>query len=306
MLTKAPDSNPVRRLALTGLTVVAALLMTGPATATAATLTPGAFVAGAGESNDVTVTDGGGMHTWVDTGAPIFAAGGCVPACANPPGTTITCPAAFETALLLADMNDQTRFEGAFPNRITQLGGFGDDRLRGGSATVLNDMLGDAGADVLEGGGGLGDRANYSTRTNDVAVSLNDVADDGEGGENDNVLSSVEDVVTGSGNDTVAGNAVANEITTGTGNDLVGGGAGDDALFTAEGSDTLEGGAGDDALLAGEGSDTLAGGDGNDNLTANRPGGGPGDGSDSVSGGPGVISPRSRLKPGHRTSPRSA
>ena len=270
MLTSAPESNPVRRLLLTALTVVATLLIIVPATATAATLTPGAFVAGAGETNDVTVTDGGATHTWVDTGATILAAGGCVPAGVNPPGTTITCAAAFETTLLLSDMNDQTRFDGAFPNLISQSGGPGDDRLRGGAATSENDMFGDAGADVLEGGAGAHDRANYGVSTNDVAVSLNDLADDGESGENDNVLSSVENVVTGSGNDTVAGNAVANQIDTGTGNDVVAGGAGDDNL------------------LAGEGADTLDGGDGNDAMTANRPGGGPSDGSDSVSGGPGI------------------
>ena len=85
MLTRATPSNPVRRLLLTALAVLGTLLTIGPATAAAATLTPGAFLAGAGETNDVRVTDGGATHTWVDTGAIINAAGGCVPAGVNAP-----------------------------------------------------------------------------------------------------------------------------------------------------------------------------------------------------------------------------
>ena len=68
----------------------------------------------------------------------------------------------------------------------------------------------------------------------------------------------IENVVAGSGNDRVTGNAAANRLE---------GRGGHDTLEGREGRDTLEGGKGDDRLMGGKGRDTLEGGEGNDRLT---------------------------------------
>ena len=68
----------------------------------------------------------------------------------------------------------------------------------------------------------------------------------------------IENVVAGSGNDRVTGNAAANRLE---------GRGGRDTLEGREGRDTLEGGKGDDRLMGGKGRDTLEGGVGNDRLT---------------------------------------
>lgn len=73
------------------------------------------------------------------------------------------------------------------------------------------------------------------------------------------------------GNDTVIGNAVANELS---------GGAGDDSLIGFAGDDTLLGGAGADSLFAGSGDDSALGGDGGDFIRA-------GGGADTLRGGEG-------------------
>lgn len=74
----------------------------------------------------------------------------------------------------------------------------------------------------------------------------------------------ITNLVTGSGNDTIFGNAAGNEIRAGAGNDTVSGGAGDDKVFGSAGNDTLAGGAGNDLLDGGVGTDVLAGGAGTD------------------------------------------
>ncbi len=70
----------------------------------------------------------------------------------------------------------------------------------------------------------------------------------------------IENVIAGSGNDTVTGNGVANQITGGAGNDNLSGFAGNDTLNGGLGDDTLDGGAGFDTLNGGDGTDTLIGG----------------------------------------------
>ncbi len=287
MLTRAPESKPVRRLLVTALTVVATLLTIGPATATAATLSPGAFLAGAGETNDVTVTNDGSTYRWVDTGAPITAAGGCLPAGANPPGATITCPAVGFITIDLLDLNDETDFVGAVSANTSQDGGAGDDTLRGSSASFFNFMTGGPGADLLAGGGSANDTAFYFGAT-DVAVSLDNVANDGAAGEGDNVLDAVENINTAAGNDTVTGSAADNDITTGAGNDVLDAGAGDDGVFGGAGDDSISGGSGDDVIQANEGADVVRGGDGNDDLSPGFTDGPVSDGADDLSGGPGT------------------
>ena len=68
----------------------------------------------------------------------------------------------------------------------------------------------------------------------------------------------IEDVIAGSGNDKVTGNAVANRLVGGAGNDELWGSGGDDVLEGGDDNDVLEGGLGADRLLGGAGMDTVS------------------------------------------------
>jgi len=75
-------------------------------------------------------------------------------------------------------------------------------------------------------------------------------------GENNlGIVGTIENVMAGSGDDRINGNAVANDISGGAGNDSVWGGAGDDRLYL---------GAGNDWVVAGPGSNVVDGGAGID------------------------------------------
>ncbi len=271
------------------LTALAGLLAVGPASALAATLTQGTFVAGAGESNSVTITEGGSTVTVVDTGATITAAGLCTPLGVNAPGATVTCPDGAGFTLTLGDQNDQTTFIGTFAGNFafwgaTQNGGGGNDTLRGpdGGLLVTNQMDGGAGADHFIGGANPNDSVRYDARTAALTVTMNDVADDGENGEGDNVASTTEDVVAGSGADTLVGSASDNVLQGGDGSDTISGGAGDDELSAGLGGDSVRGEAGNDVIFGGttfgdviDGSDLLSGGPGTDSTFVDAVGPGP-------------------------------
>ncbi len=172
--------------------------------------------------------------------------------------------------------------------------GSGNDTLLGNS--LANVLTGNSGNDKLTGGagsdsllGGLGDdtyvfsiasaaeadavteTANAGTDTLSFSTLKTDVVL--------NVGSSViqtihinrtlklnaatvfENVVSGSGNDTLLGNSLANVLTGNSGNDIIVGNSGDD---------TLSGGNGRDILIGGLGLDTLLGGNDDDILIAGR------------------------------------
>jgi Ca2+-binding RTX toxin-like protein len=101
---------------------------------------------------------------------------------------------------------------GAAPGTLA--GAAGDDTLVGGAAADLlsgGDLAGSAGSgdDTLDGRGGPdelrggdgSDTVSYATRTAAVTVSPDDVADDGQAGEQDNVRSDVESLLGGTGDD---------------------------------------------------------------------------------------------------------
>ncbi len=64
----------------------------------------------------------------------------------------------------------------------------------------------------------------------------------------------IENVTTGSGNDTITGNSANNILSSGNGADTLYGGAGNDTLSGGSGSDRLNGGAGNDTVLLESGS----------------------------------------------------
>ncbi|SDY83702.1 M10 family metallopeptidase C-terminal domain-containing protein [Citreimonas salinaria] len=76
----------------------------------------------------------------------------------------------------------------------------------------------------------------------------------------------IENLITGNGNDTVTGNAVANDINVGAGADSVHGGLGADTIEGGAGNDTLSGGDDADEVWGGLGADVLSGGAANDLL----------------------------------------
>jgi subtilisin family serine protease len=168
-------------------------------------------------------------------------------------------------------------------------GGDGDDTLVGTSAAN--------GADVFNGGAGS-DTADYSARTANLSVKIDQIANDGlvdvnsdpevTQSEADNIKMDVEKVTAGSGADTVTGGTTAGvEFHGGDGNDTLQGAAGNDILNGGSGADNIKGGSGNDTISGGAGNDTLYGDDpafpangGNDAITGN-------DGNDICYGGPG-------------------
>jgi Ca2+-binding RTX toxin-like protein len=139
-------------------------------------------------------------------------------------------------------------------------------------------LSGSGGNDVLDGGSG-NDTVDYSGMTTAVSMTLN------SGGTvtvtlaagNTDTLVSIENVIGGSGNDSIYGDTGANILTGGDGNDtMLGGfgadtlygGNGDDQLFGGEDQNILDGGAGNDLLAGGSAADTMIGGAGNDTFFA--------------------------------------
>lgn len=76
------------------------------------------------------------------------------------------------------------------------------------------------------------------------------------------VGTTIENAITGDGDDTVQGNEVANEIRTNGGNDTVFGGAGNDKIYGGTGNNTLNGDAGNDIFFAEGAADFFDGGAG--------------------------------------------
>jgi Ca2+-binding RTX toxin-like protein len=148
------------------------------------------------------------------------------------------------------------------------VGTSGNDTLTGtaGNDTIQgldgNDVLrGGAGNNVLDGGNGI-DTVEYAGTTA-VTVSLSVTGPQSTGVSNDTLIS-IENIVAGSGNDSLTGNGRANSITGADGNDTIFGRSGDDMLFGGNGNDWLFGGNGNDSHYGGSGDDWMADGSGND------------------------------------------
>jgi Ca2+-binding RTX toxin-like protein len=132
------------------------------------------------------------------------------------------------------------------------IGGLGDDSLDGGNGDdVLSGGVGDdsleggLGADHLSGGTGI-DGVTYAGRATPVAVTTNNIANDGEdkdrngsAEEGDNVRPNVENVTGGSNADILIANSSRNGLSGGPGDDLLDGGLGADILSGGPGSDTV-------------------------------------------------------------------
>lgn len=153
--------------------------------------------------------------------------------------------------------------------------GAGADHVFGDNGNdVINQPAAVDNGDVFDGGAGT-DQVSYAPRTGDVNVTLDANADDGVTGEGDFVQTTVENVTTGAGNDTIVGSPVPNRLIGNGGNDTISGAAGNDYLAGVGGNDTLRGVDGNDTILGGDGDDTVDEGN-----AAN--------GTDTIKGGAGV------------------
>ena len=186
----------------------------------------------------------------------------------------------------------------------------GNDVLRGnGGDDVLE---GGAGSDELNDGSGV-DAASY--RNSDAGITLYLSTGTGEGGHaEDDVITSIENVIGSNYDDVLFGNNSANQLEGGNGNDQLGGGLGADRLVGGDGEDwilysgsgagvtvnlgegTGKGGSAEgdvivdvenvqgsdfrDVLIGNNGANRLYGRDGNDDLRGN-------DGDDFLEGGAG-------------------
>ena len=189
------------------------------------------------------------------------------------------------------DVNDDIIYGG--PGNDTLSGGGGNDTLYGEAGDdTFDETLYDAqdadgipndvaasqastGADTFVGGAGT-DLVDYSARTGNLTVVMDgDIKtiatasagsapkNDGESGENDNIVNDVENIYGGEGDDTLTGNALNNVLRGGPGNDVLSGLAGNDTFDEKTGWDTSSSPAVADATKT-SGDDTLIGGDGVD------------------------------------------
>ncbi|MEP3888888.1 MAG: M10 family metallopeptidase C-terminal domain-containing protein, partial [Hellea sp.] len=145
------------------------------------------------------------------------------------------------------------------------IGGSGDDVF-----------IGNQGDNNFDGGAGI-DTVDYSSETADLTISI-EAAGTGTGtGIGIDSYDSIENIISGSGNDNIDGSLEANVIKGGDGNDTISGLAGDDVIWGEIGDDTLFGGEGNDILRGGndlaltgptlgDGEITRAPGAGNDSI----------------------------------------
>jgi Ca2+-binding RTX toxin-like protein len=151
-------------------------------------------------------------------------------------------------------------------------GGSGSDTLRGGADDDrLNDWTG-SGSDEIDGGTGH-DTLSYAGFEGKTEVTLNGDAEGSarqwvkmalfSGGPQTWVelgadeIFSIEDVIGGSGDDTITGDGNANDFYGNVGNDKLFGKGGNDVLDGSYGNDIIDGGTGYDIMTGGIGADTF-------------------------------------------------
>ncbi len=220
-----------------------------------------------------TVTSGSGPDTLRggSQGAIAFTAG----------GGNDNVSGSFGDDVIHGDTGDDRLFGGGGNDRVygddgsdTPNGGDGNDLLDGGAG---NDDLGlcrscpltsndtGAGADTYTGGTGT-DTLWLDNHAGGMAISLDGVANDGAGGEGDNVGQDIESIVGTAGNDVYVGRAGPDVFSGYGGNDEIHGGGGPDDLYGSGGDDKVFGDAGDDKVQGGGGDDTVDGGPGLDTM----------------------------------------
>ena len=147
-------------------------------------------------------------------------------------------------------------------------GGAGNDTINGGNGNDTFKAAAADGNDTFNGGAGT-DKADYSARAMDLVIKMDGATASGDtaNGEADKIGTDVEDLVGGSGNDKLTGNASSNHIQGGDGNDKISGGV--NAGACTNDADTLDGENGNDTFDQGTASDcgdVMNGGAGTDRV----------------------------------------
>ena len=146
-----------------------------------------------------------------------------------------------------------------------------------------SDLAGNAFALTIYDVNGI-DTIDFSPNTTNDRIDLNDESFSDVAGRVGNVGIArgtvIENLIAGSGNDTITGNEADNAIRAGTGDDEIIAGAGNDTVWGEAGNDSIDGGTGADSLVGQSGDDTLFGNSSTDLLRGD-------DGNDSLVGGTG-------------------
>jgi diguanylate cyclase (GGDEF)-like protein len=241
----AQAGSGTRRAARAGMAAAAlavgALLLLLPASALAGTVSLGpakdlSVHASPGQDNVLKVEAGtdsrgsGALVTESGHGATISPGAGCW----NFSPGTVYCPLPNSINVDAGDGDDSVVVYSWIP--ATLHGGPGNDQLYGGGGKDLldggdgNDLLGGGdGGDTIRGGPG-NDTVTYTYFTHPVAVSLDGLANDGTSGDRSNVATDVENILGGTGDDLLSGDAAANVIDGGGGRDVVRGNGGGDTI----------------------------------------------------------------------------
>jgi len=117
----------------------------------------------------------------------------------------------------------------------------GDDTFDPGPGPITAGPVTFSDDDAVNGGDGSGDLVTYKTRTADLTIDADGVADDGASGEDDNVGTTVENIHGGTGDDELIGNASNNVLNGWTGADVLDGlgGTGDVASYEGRAPDLV-------------------------------------------------------------------
>jgi hypothetical protein len=231
------------------------------------------FFAAPGEANDVTITVTSTRTLSIhDAGATLTAGRQCT-VIGEHDATCDVGERPYERfSIGLGDGADRLRVDGQLQDQALIGGAAGDDDLSGGGEgdTLLGGLgsdrlTGGGGDDVLRGGdanpgesiepdaldGGLGsDLVTYSDRKEAVTVDLGSTAAvQGAQGEGD-TLTSIENVWSGEGDDTLTGSDADGSLRGGMGDDVLEGRGGDEVLIGDGGRDTFRGGGGVDRIDA--------------------------------------------------------
>ena len=161
-----------------------------------------------------------------------------------------------------ADVVEDTVIQGDGGND-TITGGGGADNIQAGAGDDSID--GGLGSDSLAGDTGI-DSLTYASRTANLSLFTDGIANDGEAGEGDNIDTTIDIILGGEGDDriNVSTQTFTEALYGHGGNDTLVGGNVADRLYGGPGNDDLRGFDGDDVLLGGRGNDILNGGDGTD------------------------------------------
>ena len=159
------------------------------------------------------------------------------------------------------------------------MGGAGDDLIEGGTGDDTVTVNNFSGVDSFDGGAGKDLIKFDPTDGHNLTIFLKrgNVGDGRRGGQ---FFTNFEQIVTGSGDDRLLGDELANYLNGGAGNDELIGDLGRDTLIGGQGEDTLLGGDGKDFLFGDLGNDLIDGGTGSDQIFG-------GQGDDDLNGGVG-------------------